>query len=273
MATESGRIGSDIAWIVRAVRKHLIGIALLVGLAVMAAAAYAVLREDEYAAYTEILIEPAVGGFSDLDEEQRNISSTLEPEEMETALKLVTSGRTLNQVIDQLNLQFEPTKPTVFENVFKSLFQAEALEVDQDERRPKATALRFFREKLDIGRDPLASIISIGYRSTDPEEAARVANTVANIYLAERLAAKRQLASRTADHLDERVKEMAAWLRNAESNIEQYKADADLYEVSGAAPVEQRYAKLADQLTEANIALTEAQARLSQADGAAPLTS
>jgi len=268
MATDSSRVGNDLAWIIRAIRKHLVGNVLLVFVATAAAVGYLVLREDEFTAYAEILIEPAGGGFRDLDEGQRNDSPILQPEEMETALKLVTSGRTLHQVIERLNLRFDQPKTPGPTDIFKSLFKAEALETETVEVKPKATTLRLFRENLVIGRDPLASIISIGYRSTDPEEAAMVANTVAEIYLTERLSAKRQLASRTAEHLDERVKEMAAWLRDAEGDIEQYKADANLYEVSGAAPVEQRYAKLADQLTEANIALTEAEARLSQADRA-----
>ncbi|MGH1478568.1 MAG: GumC family protein [Geminicoccales bacterium] len=266
MAFESRRNGNELAWAVRAIRKHLFGIVLLVGVAVAAAAAYVVLREDEYVAYAEILIEPVGDSFGNLKEDRDRVLPVVEPAEMETALKLVTSNKVLRPAIDRLNFRLSSQEGAGFAKMMQGWFKAEALENEPSAQPNEATVLRLFREKLIIQRDALASIISIGYRSTDPKEAATVANTVAEIYLDERLKAKREVYSRTALHLDQRVKEMATWLRSAEAEIERYKADADLYEVGGAAPVEQRYAKLSDQLTEANIALTEAKARLSQAD-------
>lgn len=266
MASVNGRAGNDLSWIVRSIRKHLLGIVLLVIVAAAAMTAYVILREDEYTAYTEILIEPEGDSFGDLAETVDRGHQSLEPVEIETALKLVTSGRTLQNVIDKLNLVSVPDRLLDIKEMINDWFKAEALEGSAPETSSMVMTLRNFRERLTIERDPLASIITVGYRSANAEEAALVVNTLAELYLAERLTVKRQVFNKAAEHLDTRVKEMSDWLRAAEAEIERYKADADLYEVGGAAPVEQRYTKLNDQLTEANIALTEAQARLSQAD-------
>jgi uncharacterized protein involved in exopolysaccharide biosynthesis len=195
----------------------------------------------------------------------------ISPAEMESELKLVSSGRVLQKVIDEFGLTFEPAFSLDLAGYLRDWSTAEALE-DEDPRAvedaERTQKLRAMRDNLTVERDPLASVISISYSSTDPAEAARVADGIARYYLADRVTAKRQEVSETAEHLRRSVDEMGDWLKSAEGEIERYRADADLYAVDGASPVEQRYTTLSEQLTEARISLTEAESRRSQADEA-----
>ncbi|MEZ5933580.1 MAG: polysaccharide biosynthesis tyrosine autokinase [Alphaproteobacteria bacterium] len=255
---------NDYRWMVVAVRRHLASITLLVLLASALAAAYAVLREDEYTAYAEILVEPDNNEFGDLAEENNFLPATISPNEMETELRLLTSSRVLFKVIEKLGLTFEPSGLGRVKTDMWSWISAEAKPLEVADEAQK---FRSFRDRMTVERDPLASTITIGYRSTDPKEAAKVADTIADVYLADRLDAKRKLFNQTASHLEARVNDMAEWLRKEEAKIEEYRAEADLYDVSGSSPIEQRYATLTNQLTEAKLGLTDAQARLSQAKG------
>lgn len=255
---------NDYRWMLIAVRRHLASIALLAVLASALAVAYAVMREDSYTAYAEILVEPDNNEFGDLAEDTNFLPAAISPNEMETEIRLLTSSRVLFKVIEKLDLAFEPSGFGRFKTDMWSWISAEAKPLEVAE---EAQEYRSLRDRMTVERDPLATTITIGYRSSDPEEAARVANAIADVYLADRLEMKRRLFSRTASHLEERINEMAEWLRMEEAKIEEYRAQADLYDVSGSSPIEQRYTTLTRQLTEAELALTDAEARLSQANG------
>ena len=112
-----------------------------------------------------------------------------------------------------------------------------------------------------IERDPLAYVITIGFKSKDPEQAALVANALADAYLNDRIEAKRQSLSETAENLRRSVEEMGTWIKSAEREIDDFRASSDLYAVGGASPAQQRYNTLSQQLTEAKLELTNARSR------------
>jgi uncharacterized protein involved in exopolysaccharide biosynthesis len=106
----------------------------------------------------------------------------ISPAEMESELKLVSSGRVLQKVIDEFGLTFEPAFSLDLAGYLRDWSTAEALE-DEDPRAvedaERTQKLRAMRDNLTVERDPLASVISISYSSTDPAEAARVADGIA----------------------------------------------------------------------------------------------
>lgn len=261
--------GRELAWLWRAVRKHTGKIIAITALACIAMTAFIVTRTKEYTAYTELLIGPDANEFGNLEEGNDNRSEGVGPAELESEIKLIRSTHVISEVIGELDLNFENTSPPIIETVF-SWLGVTAARSGEEELDPLATGkqLTAFRKKLIIERDPLAYVLSVGYKSPDREEAALVANTLARTYLRDRLESKRKALTETADNLGRSVEELAGWLKSREREIETFRAEADLYAVSGASPTEQRYNTLTQQLTEARLVLTEAESRLSQADEA-----
>ena len=214
-ASEDGR---EVAWMWRAVRKHTGKIIAIVVLACIAMTAFIVTRTKEYTAYTEILINPDANEFGNLEERNDyNRGAGVGPEELESEIRVIRSTHVINKVIDELNLDFENTSPPVIETVF-SWFGVTAARSGEGDLDPLETGkqLTAFRKKLKIERDPLAYVLSVGYTSTDREQAALVTNTLARTYLEDQLESKRKALSETADNLGRSVEELAGWLKSRE---------------------------------------------------------
>ena len=269
IATDTSNDDWELAWIWRSVRRRLGMIAAIVILTCIGMTAYVLNRTKEYTAYAEILIAPEGNEFGNLEEERDFLPESIGPAEMESEVRLISSAHVIKRVIDQLGLDFEASEPPVVDTVLGWLGAVAApSEVDSYEALDSGRYLKAFRENLTIERDPIAYVLSIGYTSDDRAEAALVANTLAESYLKDRLESKKRALEETADNLGRSVEELADWLKLREREIETFRADADLYAVSGSSPAEQRYNTLAEQLIEARLNLTDAESRLSQADDA-----
>lgn len=261
--------GQELAWVWRAIRKHAAKIVAIMVVACVAVTALILTRTKEYTAYTEILISPDDNDFGNLEENNNILPDTVGPAELESEVRLIGSAHVIMQVIDELDLDFDRGSHPIVETMVGWLGVATARSDDDvDEALETGRQLTAFRRNLRIERDPLAHVLSIGYSSADREKAALVANTLAQTYLEDRVDSKRKALTETAENLGRSVEELASWLKSQEREIETFRADSDLYAVSGTSPAEQRYNTLAEQLTEARLALTDAESRLSQADDA-----
>ncbi len=266
--TSSGE-GREFAWMWLAIRKHLSKIIMIVLVASMIAASFVLTRTKEYTAYAEILLGPSTNDFGNLDEDNGRWSEGISPADMESEVRLISSSDVVRDVIEELDLNLDQPGWDFKDYI---LSWANAKNLPSEEELPKAVndakKVKAFREQLSISRDPLAYVITVGFESSDPEQSALIANTLAEAYLNDRVQAKRRSLSETAENLRRSVEEMGAWIKSAEREIDDFRADSDLYAVGGASPAEQRYNTLSQELTEARLELTNAQARLSQADDA-----
>ena len=261
--------GREFAWMWLAIRRHLSTILVIVLMACIGVAALVLTRTKEYTAYAEILLGPDTNDFGNLDEDSGQRSEGISPADMESEVRLIRSSGVVGKVIDNLNLSFDRSSWDLKGAVLSWANAANSKANGQlSESALHAKRIKAFRERLSIERDPLAYVITVGFQSDDPEESALVANALAEAYLDDRIEAKRRSLSETAENLRRSVEEMGAWIKSTEREIDDFRAQSDLYAVEGASPAEQRYNTLSQQLTEARLELTNAQARLSQADEA-----
>lgn len=270
MSQASPSEGREFAWMWLAIRKHIAKIVLIMLIACAIAVVYVLTRTKEYTAYTEILIGPNPTEFGNLEEDNNFVPDSVGPAELESEIRLIGSSRVISKVIDDLDLSVDDTTtPSILSTALNWFGVSPASSHDGRLDGVDLTKrLDAFREKLSIERDPLAFVVSVGYTSPDREKAALIANTLARTYLDDRIEAKRKALTETAENLRRSVDDMASWLKSQEREIEDFRADSDLYAVSGTSPAEQRYNTLAERLTEAKLELTNAQSRYSQADGA-----
>ncbi|MGI9494241.1 MAG: GumC family protein [Geminicoccaceae bacterium] len=262
--------GREFAWMWLAIRKHLSKILLLVLLACTVASSFVLTRDKQYTAYAEILLGPDTNDFGNLDEDNGRRSEGLSPADMESEVRLISSSDVVRQVIEDLDLRFDQPTWDLKDYILSWANAAVSRpEVALSEAASRAKMIKEFRNKLSIERDPLAYVITVGFETNDPEQSALIANALAEAYLKDRIEAKRRSLSETAENLRRSVEEMGTWIRTAEREIDDFRAESDLYAVGGASPAEQRYNTLSQQLTEARLELTNAEARLIQADEAA----
>ena len=113
--------------------------------------------------------------------------------------------------------------------------------------------VRLFQKNLTIKRTGLTYVVSIDYRSLDPNTAARISNAAADAYLVGELESKYQAARRANVWLQDRINEMKAQAEKTERAVAEYKAKNNV-DTSGPRPNEQQ---LVDASSERRIILKD----------------
>jgi uncharacterized protein involved in exopolysaccharide biosynthesis len=107
-------------------------------------------------------------------------------------------------------------------------------------------------------------VVEVSYTSVDPQLAATIVNTLADIYLVNQLEAKFDALKRASAWLNERLATLREQARQSEDAVEQYRAEAGLTQGVQASIVAEQITRLNTELGGARFALSTAQARLDQ---------
>jgi capsular exopolysaccharide synthesis family protein len=118
------------------------------------------------------------------------------------------------------------------------------------------------RNAIWVNRLGSTFIIEISATSHDPKTAAKLANTLAEVYLDNQLDTKFKATRRAQEWLDERVGELRDELRDAESRVEAHRASTGLLRTGGDTLTEQTIREINAQLTAAQSDYATKSARL-----------
>ncbi len=128
--------------------------------------------------------------------------------------------------------------------------------------KSKSEFVSTFLKNLEVNRIGLTYIISVNYSDEDPLQAVKVANAVANAYIADQTEAKYE-ATRLANRwLYARIGELRTEVRAGEERVQTYKADHNLIEIGGQNLIEREVAEYMQQLIAARAKMAEADAQL-----------
>jgi uncharacterized protein involved in exopolysaccharide biosynthesis/Mrp family chromosome partitioning ATPase len=185
---------------------------------------------------------------------------------VESQARLITSNSVLLRVIDDTHLD----KDAEFGG--------------SDGRSPLATVLGLFGLELRSGDGEIAStaalevlnrhitirktersfVVDVEVWSTDPAKAAKLANALANAYLAESRSSQAIAARRATSDLSGRLKELQERLRNAENALAVYKAQNNFVGTQDALLSDQQLSASNQRLAAAHALTLDAQARYDQ---------
>jgi uncharacterized protein involved in exopolysaccharide biosynthesis/Mrp family chromosome partitioning ATPase len=217
--------------------------------AMLLAAAFALLAPRHYTAVTQILIDPtdfrAVGG--------------------EVAPPNQQSDATVLQVESQVRVLGS-------DNVLRRVVNAEGLDHDGEFTRgappdqAASAALDTLRRRVAVKRPERTYVAEVNVTSAEAAKAVRLANAVAQAYLAEQTDVRADAARQVSQSLSARLKELQDRVRAAEQKVEAYKASHDIAGANGALLDEQQLADLNGQLGAARARTAEAKARLDQVE-------
>jgi len=124
------------------------------------------------------------------------------------------------------------------------------------------SALARFANSLTIKRVGLSYVIEINFQSLSQEQAARIANAVAEGYIVDSLESKYQASRRAAVWLQDRLKELRSQASSAERAVADFKAKNNIVDAGGRLLTEQQLAEINSSLTVARTQRAEAQAKL-----------
>ncbi len=117
---------------------------------------------------------------------------------------------------------------------------------------------------LSVEQSGDSYVIDVRYSSGDPQEAAKIANEVAELYVENRLDTKRTANSRAAEWLSARADQLRAALLESEQAIATYRASNELIDTQGVMLDDETLAALNKELIVARADRTQRQAKLNQ---------
>ncbi len=222
-------------------------------LSLLIAVLFATLVPPRYTATTQILIDP-----TDL----RAVANDLTP---------------ANQANDAAVLQVESqVRVLTSDNVLRRVINAESLDRDQEfigrsswlggarYGDDSLTALNALKRAVQVKRAERTYVVDVSVTSHDPAKAARIANAIAQAYLAEQTDVRSDAARQISQSLSARLTELKDRVRQAEDRVETYKARNNILGASGQLVNEQQLSELNNQLGMARARTAAAKARLDQ---------
>jgi exopolysaccharide transport family protein len=261
----------DLGEISAVVRRHirvLVG-CLLLGTSLAVVASFHL--TPLYTATSQVLIDPRERHVVD----QKSVLAGLSADEptIENQLEVLRSRLLAESVVEELELYRDPEfNPRLREPDLQSRVSAwlgvsdpnDAPSLPPDLRRERelADVVDEFWAALEVDRLGVYSfVLAISITSLDPDKAALIANTLAELYLTDQLEAKFQATRRATEWLEKRLAALREQVRDSERVVETYRAEHGLLDSRGATVNEQQLSELNGQLILARADLAEKRAR------------
>lgn len=105
-------------------------------------------------------------------------------------------------------------------------------------------------------------VFSVSVKTTDPQKSVLMANTLADIYIADQIAVKFEATENAVTWLSERVTDLEVELKSREDEIKELRAGSSLVTPEGLAALNQQASDMSDRLSDLRTAAEGAEARL-----------
>lgn len=223
-----------------------------------------------YTASTQLVLEPPAQGQP--LKEQAQLQRTIDQETLATEIKVIESRLLAERVVDKLSLNEDQgflveqasvgslRRWAAEHTVLERWLPPAATETTVEE--PRQQAVRRVLDHLEVIRLAQSHVIEIRYSHRYPDMAALVANTLADVYIVDRLVARYERSQVAQDWLRGRMAELEAELDQAEQTINFVKRESGLVDGNASAARAAEIADINKQLIEEKVALTEKQATL-----------
>ena len=221
-----------------------------------------------YTAESQVLLENQETFFTRPDRTSipSEQASLVDPEAVGSQIQLITSRDLARRAIKDLKLQGNPEFDPAARGMGALTRVLVLLGIARDPTRDTVDAriLQTFADKLTVFSPPKTRVITIQFQSKDPDLAARVANKMAELYIAEQSAAKRISAKDAADALSGQIADLRIKLAKADGEREQYRLASGLLAGTNNMTISgQQLADINSDLSKARATQADAQAKAS----------
>ena len=231
--------------------------------AFIGAAFYVQLATPRYTAESRVLLEVQDPYTPRGDRADASGGQGIDSEAVGSQVQLVTSRDLARRVVKQLELvgnpEFDPLAKGL--GLVSRMMVLAGLKRDPTSLSPEDRVLDAYFEKLTVFSPSKTRVLNVEFQSSDPDLAARGANTIVDAYLGFQQDAKRENARQAAASLGAQVTDLKLRVADAEAKVEDFRSRSGLY--LGA----NNLSLNSQQLGEVNTELSRARAQ--QADGQA----
>jgi polysaccharide biosynthesis transport protein len=231
--------------------------------ALMLALAFIALAPRQYTAATQILIDPtdllAVGNGATPSTPLSDAGLL----QVESQVRVLGSDAVLRRVVTALNLDNDPEfvgAKSPLRALGEDVLGLVGIRRDVLSGNATLTALTELKRRVTVRRDERTYVVQVDVTTREPEKSARIANAIADAYLAEQTQIRADAARQVSQSLSARLQDLRDRLHDAEKKVEDYRASHNMVGSNGQLVTEQ-------QLTEMNAQLVAARARTAEAKG------
>ncbi|WP_237480070.1 GumC family protein [Lichenibacterium dinghuense] len=230
----------------------------------VAALLFVSLVSPRYTAESKVLVENGENYFTRPDRSDQLATTLPDDEAVQSQIQLIQSRDIARQAIRRLDLkgnaEFDPLAKGI--GVFSRAAILLGLERDPTATSPEDRILANYYDRLTVYSVPKSRVIAIEFTATDPDLAARAANTIAELFIEAQSAAKRDSASSAAASLASLVTDLRSRVADAEAKADAYRTQSGLLQGSNNAVIStQQLGDLNAQLAQARTAQADAQAK------------
>ena len=230
--------------------------------AFVAASVFVMAVSPCYTGVAKVLLENQESYFTRPDKATADPAANYDPEGVQSQAETVATIALARQAADKLSLaeraEFNSKLSASPFGFVMSLFGG-------DRGDPNATRDRVadaFLNRLTVFPVAKSRVLQIEFVSVDPALAARGANTVAELYLAQQEEAKRAEARSASAWLTQKIEELRAKVAEADAKVEAFRAESGLFAgPNGVTAPAQQLADLNTQLAAARAAEADAAAK------------
>jgi len=216
-----------------------------------------------YTTEARVLIENLATPFDRAQAEQGQAPAAVDDRVVASQMEVIKSADLSRRVVAALKLDETPE----FNSLLKGLGTVRkiklALGFGEDPRlkTPEQRALGVMVDGLSVYQQPNSNVIGIKFTSSSPQVAAKVANTLADVYVMATRESQSQPTERVREWLARQIDDLRAKLANSEQEIERFRTQADLLQGTQAPLTTQQISELSSQIIVSQTASAEARAR------------
>ncbi|CAN7361746.1 Wzz/FepE/Etk N-terminal domain-containing protein [Mesorhizobium amorphae] len=229
--------------------------------------AIALSTPKKYEATTQVVIEPGDLKLSDNDLTQPVGQPDAALAVVETRIKMVSSGKVLDQVVKDLNLVNDPefngrgSGGLGVMSLIRSILSRQDGPGGDDDIRRQALAVGNLAESLSVERSGKTFVVSISATTQSAEKSANIANTTRTVFQEEAANYQFDMAGRATNQLTSKLDDLRKGVEAAERKVEDFRATHGLIDAQGHLISDDQMLKLNEQLSVARARTLELNAR------------
>lgn len=241
--------GSAFVW----VHAGLKWIAVLAIAGAVAGFAYATLATPKFTASTELVVAPVNLQVVSNDIYPTSTDQNARLLDVESKLRVLTSGNVLTRVVEQLGLANDPEFMRSGGPELPFIGGASA---PTDATQAAVDALE---KRVSASREERSYVVTVSVSTENADKSVRIAGAIVAAFQAELARADAEGASRVAQSLNDRLAELRAGVATAEAAVATFRRDHGLEQSNGELVNSQAMSQLNQRLVDAQQALIAAQ--------------
>ncbi|CDX11215.1 Exopolysaccharide transport protein family [Mesorhizobium sp. ORS 3324] len=191
--------------------------------------AFAWLATPQYKAVAKLEIGPRESVFTRPAGSTNDDKPATDEEAVATEVQIISSPDILKKVASELDLEKLPEfDETLKMSALSRALVLVGLKSDPFEIAPEERVLKAMHEKLNVYSIEKTRVIAVEISSRDPQLAAKIADAVAQAYLASKGNAKKESNTAATGFLGPEITDLQNRVKEAEAKVAAYRAQSDL---------------------------------------------